>query len=312
MARNNGIPRATGEYIAFLDSDDYLPLDTYEELYNATENGRVDIVGGQLEYEHHNNNEIQKHLIMSNFFPNNEFEVVIDPKFDRCYWDIFRYSSVCYKIYRTEFIIDHKLGFPKDLYFEDIPFTVIANILVSKMKIIRKKVYNYYQRKDSIMRQTDKRKLLDFFKILEVTYNMIDEYNIGEYKYIFDYIVLENHLPHLNRLNHVIERTGIEQYSLTIAEFEYVSSVLKNTLVGVSLETLSNLETEKRNVYLELLNNLDDENSTIENKETSQELLLAKQEIERIHNMRSWKLVMKHQNIMNRKFGRLLRKMLRL
>ena len=43
-ARNYAIPFVKGEYIAFLDSDDYVSEDAYEKLYDMSENGARDIV----------------------------------------------------------------------------------------------------------------------------------------------------------------------------------------------------------------------------------------------------------------------------
>ena len=54
-ARNEGIRAATGEWLAFIDSDDWCELDYYERLVNAVEGYEADIFwagGGLREYEH--------------------------------------------------------------------------------------------------------------------------------------------------------------------------------------------------------------------------------------------------------------------
>lgn len=50
MARKTGYTSATGEYVTFLDSDDYLPVDAIEKLLNAIVSTRADVVSGSIEY----------------------------------------------------------------------------------------------------------------------------------------------------------------------------------------------------------------------------------------------------------------------
>lgn len=53
-ARRTGINSAQGDYIAFCDGDDYLPLDAIEQLVAASDNGNIDIVAGTVTYVYPN------------------------------------------------------------------------------------------------------------------------------------------------------------------------------------------------------------------------------------------------------------------
>ncbi|MCR5506573.1 MAG: glycosyltransferase, partial [bacterium] len=52
-SRNTGIKNATGDYIHFIDSDDYIPLDYYEKMISALGNSDADIVCGGFYFEKH-------------------------------------------------------------------------------------------------------------------------------------------------------------------------------------------------------------------------------------------------------------------
>lgn len=62
LTRNYGIERATGEYISFVDSDDYVSLDMCEKLYNSARKYNADIVYGGIYYDN-NNKIIQKKCV---------------------------------------------------------------------------------------------------------------------------------------------------------------------------------------------------------------------------------------------------------
>ena len=53
-ARNYGLKFATGEYVAFLDSDDYVEKNTYEEMYNLAKKEKSDMVECDFIWEYPN------------------------------------------------------------------------------------------------------------------------------------------------------------------------------------------------------------------------------------------------------------------
>lgn len=147
-ARNEGLKHATGEYIAFIDSDDFIESDFLEKLYKEAKSQNLDMVcGGYTTYFSSYNQEkkIRNDLLFtSNVISGKEFlKLQLENNDYRMeVWD---------DLYRREFLIENNLIFTENILHEDEEFTPKALLLAKRVKLVETYGYNYRQRENSIM-----------------------------------------------------------------------------------------------------------------------------------------------------------------
>ncbi len=156
-ARNFGIDRAKGEFIAFVDSDDFIDESMFEKMYRLAKKHGSDIVVCDLEKVNEKGKSFRD-LPQSPQLPEK-----IDLKND---FSIFGEMScfACNKLFKSELFDTHR--FQKGIHFEDvelIPKLFLEARLVSK---INEPLYKYFERQESISK-THTEKGLDMFIAIE-------------------------------------------------------------------------------------------------------------------------------------------------
>lgn len=138
IARNNGIQHATGEFIAFMDPDDYyLEPDTLELLYSSAIKHNVMICGGSLSEDHNNGKWIRKEfegIYKKYTFSEEKLIAYSDYQFD---FGFYRF------IYNRKFLIQNNIYFPPLIRFQDPPFFVKAMITAKQFYAIPNYTYCY-------------------------------------------------------------------------------------------------------------------------------------------------------------------------
>ena len=155
ISRNNGIKKATGEYIGFVDSDDFVELDMYEKYYNFAKSNKLDFVTG------HYNKVFDK---KTKEFKNDYFEIT-NKEINKNIINLIDYGP-CNKIFKREAITKNKIKFDETKKFEDLPFVVSALWHSKNAGHIDGFYYNYRIRGNSETTTIDKR-TEDIFDILD-------------------------------------------------------------------------------------------------------------------------------------------------
>ena len=143
LTRNYGVEQATGEYITFVDSDDYLTLDAIDSMVKKAVETDADVVIASHYYKN-KKQEIElserlycgteiKEILMVHMMGNNGNQL-----------DALSYTAWG-KLYKKEIFTKNRLLFPSErkLIWEDLAFSVEAYPLCEKVYILHKPVYYY-------------------------------------------------------------------------------------------------------------------------------------------------------------------------
>ncbi|MFC4320712.1 glycosyltransferase [Litchfieldia salsa] len=172
-ARNNGLRYAYGEYIGFVDADDFIEKEMYEVLYYSAKLSNCDMVFSNFKGETEGRKVVTRYQFPSNIILNKTF---IQQDLLPYFLKEDNLNTVCTKIYKSKIVQLNNVTFPNNIELgEDGMFNMHFLSGAKTVKYIDYIGYHYREVKGSATRNISEK---DYFK------RAIDVYNI---KYPEDY-----------------------------------------------------------------------------------------------------------------------------
>lgn len=152
-ARNEGLKHASGEYIGFIDSDDYVLTDMYEKMIQKAESEDFDIVCCDMTYVYQDG----KRMRVSSHIE----EDLHDEKAIRESMTVI-YPAPWNKVYHRR-LFDHGIRFTKGVWYEDMEFLYRIYPYIHSIGTVKEPFNEYVQHPGAITSTYDER-LFDYIK----------------------------------------------------------------------------------------------------------------------------------------------------
>ncbi len=218
-ARNAALPMASGDYVGFVDSDDWIERDMYEKLLDRAEKTGADVVVCDF-LEHYADGREQT--------------------LPACFQDhpLSAAGSSCNKIFRRSLVGD--LRFPEGLWYEDFYFSAVMLLRSKRTEFIPEPLYVYRRGQESTMHNNNARKNLDMLKIMELI-----EREIGpDKREDFDFLVI-NHVV-LDSISRLARQDAPDKAEVIRAFRRYAHEKIPHLTKSPSFRA----ETQKRRIIM--------------------------------------------------------------
>lgn len=178
LTRNYGINNAIGEYITFLDSDDYLTSDAIECMIEKADETDADVVVADMYYK----NEVMKCTFEERLYTNDEIKILLTHMMGNygTRQDAMSYTATG-KLFKKKLFDLKNVQFPSEriLIWEDLAFSMDFYPLCNKVYILKKPVYYYCFNEGSLTHSYKPNKAELVMNMYSYMKNKINKINLG-------------------------------------------------------------------------------------------------------------------------------------
>lgn len=242
-ARNTGINAASGQFLWFIDSDDYIIDNAISSLLSViSDNKSINIIATDTNiiYEQDYEHKI-KHITRN--LPNSGIYLTTE-LYQKGY--IFPFSGATFYIVNRTFLIKNHLFFKEGIYFEDMLYTPLLLSQSTQCYYFKYPLYNYYVRKGSITTTCSTlKKCLDRLGIADDLEKKIHDKQLSAWqRYILHdtiariigtyyryYKALPNHKERMNAKSEYFKRKYLLSSILESKKYKYVLRILMMKLL---------------------------------------------------------------------------------
>ncbi len=227
--RNIGISHAQGEYLMFVDSDDYVAENAIELLYRKAKESNSDILVFSV-----------KMFADKNYDESFKADLRIRKSEYDCQKGIYvmsemirtgrMFGAVWTALYRLEYIKDNHIKFIPGIIHEDIPFFFKSMLEADRVRGIVDTGYYYRQRKSSILHKVNNNKLLE--GLFAGYTDMINNWFLFNQTRNIDSAIVENVNEYLDKMLMLIKRRFLYSHLLGEEINPVVSNFVYNVLKG--------------------------------------------------------------------------------
>lgn len=179
-ARNTGLKNAKADYIAFMDSDDFIDKKFIETLYNMAIKYNADIAycNYYMYFPEKDSSQCMPFTSRNAIYSNKTAlkKLIMDTTLHHYAWN---------KLYKKSLFSDNKIEF-YNIFFEDVATIPRLFYYANKVAVTKKALYYYTKRKGSIINSVSTKKMNDYIRSIGVLRNFLKDTNSYEsYKLAF-------------------------------------------------------------------------------------------------------------------------------